>query len=298
MRMQWMLASRETVGRLRAFAIDHQVLVIWLPILLVLAIQAVTRQTNPRMAGCVYCRRPRVTQWQGPLRARPLPLSAFFSVACRSVRCAANPGRAVGVVRGECRSAGGASIFCLGSGCWSALSRRWQFASVRVVCFSTRGAWQCALWLNSLAHQQTDIVIAALLTAGCFVMTRDRIISGAILIGLAAAFKGPPLLFCRLSCFSPPLVGRWCHYRGCAWSQSSAGFDRASGGRDLAWALGRANSVADNQCSSWNVECRSVQYFQSVAGRHASAFGDQHLVVQLRRPSCSRRATWSSSRQL
>ena len=64
-----------------------------------------------------------------------------------------------------------------------------------MVCLAL-GALGCApYWLNTLAHQQTDLVIAALLTAGCFVMTRDRIISGAILIGLAAALKGPPLLF-------------------------------------------------------------------------------------------------------
>ena len=40
-----MLASRP-IGRLRAFVIDHQFLVVWLPILLVLAIQSVTRQDS------------------------------------------------------------------------------------------------------------------------------------------------------------------------------------------------------------------------------------------------------------
>jgi hypothetical protein len=48
--------------------------------------------------------------------------------------------------------------------------------------------------LNALAHQQTDVVIGALLTTGCLVVQQGRLAVGAALIGLAAAFKGPPLL--------------------------------------------------------------------------------------------------------
>ena len=49
--------------------------------------------------------------------------------------------------------------------------------------------------LSAQAHQQVDIVIAALLVAGCLELTRGRDFAGALLIGLCAAVKGPPLLF-------------------------------------------------------------------------------------------------------
>lgn len=50
--------------------------------------------------------------------------------------------------------------------------------------------------LNAISHQQTDVVIAALATWGCKATVANRKIVGGVAIGLAAAFKGPPLLFC------------------------------------------------------------------------------------------------------
>lgn len=59
--------------------------------------------------------------------------------------------------------------------------------------------------LNSLSHQQTDVVLAALVVGGIDRFARGRWVRGAALVGLAAAMKCTPLLF------APYLVvrGRW-----------------------------------------------------------------------------------------
>lgn len=49
--------------------------------------------------------------------------------------------------------------------------------------------------LNSLAHQQVDVIIDALILLGCYWTMTGPGRAGAVLIGLAAAVKGPPLLF-------------------------------------------------------------------------------------------------------
>ena len=193
MRMQWMLASR-TVGRLRAFAIDHQVLVIWLPILLVLAIQAVTRQDFEWQD--VYIAAARALLSGKDLYAPGPYLYPPFS-ALLAVPFVALPTQAVRLVW---YAVNVAALGVLLYSAWGlAAGPRFRGAGSLPPCewfaLALGALGSAPYWLNSLAHQQTDIVIAALLTAGCFVMTRDRIISGAILIGLAAAFKGPPLLF-------------------------------------------------------------------------------------------------------
>jgi hypothetical protein len=55
----------------------------------------------------------------------------------------------------------------------------------------------CALQfaLNALTHLQTDLLIAALLMAGCAAIAAGRYFRAASWIGLAAAFKATPLLF-------------------------------------------------------------------------------------------------------
>lgn len=55
--------------------------------------------------------------------------------------------------------------------------------------------WLAPYLLNALAHEQTDVVIAALLTIGCYLMLRGHAMVGAALVGLSATFKGPTLLF-------------------------------------------------------------------------------------------------------
>jgi hypothetical protein len=49
--------------------------------------------------------------------------------------------------------------------------------------------------VNTLGHGQTDLIIDALVASGCLAIARGGRASGAVLIGLGAAFKGPPLLF-------------------------------------------------------------------------------------------------------
>jgi hypothetical protein len=66
--------------------------------------------------------------------------------------------------------------------------RNWAVAGLGILC--------CAPFiLNALAHQQVDIIIAFLAVAGCLQLARGQDTVGAVLIGLAAACKGPPLLF-------------------------------------------------------------------------------------------------------
>lgn len=49
--------------------------------------------------------------------------------------------------------------------------------------------------VNTLAHQQIDLIISALVAVGALAVTRGRSFLGGALIGVAAAIKGPPLLF-------------------------------------------------------------------------------------------------------
>lgn len=49
--------------------------------------------------------------------------------------------------------------------------------------------------LNALSHLQTDILIAALIMAGCGAVASGRFLVGATWIGVATAFKATPLLF-------------------------------------------------------------------------------------------------------
>jgi Glycosyltransferase family 87 len=49
--------------------------------------------------------------------------------------------------------------------------------------------------LNCLNHQQTDLVIDALVLAGCAAIAAERPMAGALRLGLATALKGPELLW-------------------------------------------------------------------------------------------------------
>jgi len=48
---------------------------------------------------------------------------------------------------------------------------------------------------NTFAHQQTDVIIGALLAAGCLELARGRDLRAGLLIGVAAACKATPLVF-------------------------------------------------------------------------------------------------------
>jgi hypothetical protein len=58
---------------------------------------------------------------------------------------------------------------------------------------------------DNFEHRQTDLVIAVLILAGCYAWQNARDLLAATFFGLAAAMKGPPLLF------APYLIwrGRW-----------------------------------------------------------------------------------------
>lgn len=49
--------------------------------------------------------------------------------------------------------------------------------------------------LNALVHQQTDVVVSALLLSGVVSFRQSAYLRGAVLAGLAAAIKGPALIF-------------------------------------------------------------------------------------------------------
>ena len=66
--------------------------------------------------------------------------------------------------------------------------REWVVAGIGIACTAS-------YVLNTLAHQQIDLIIDFLLIAGCLLLVRGGTIGGAVLIGLGAACKGPPLLF-------------------------------------------------------------------------------------------------------
>lgn len=51
------------------------------------------------------------------------------------------------------------------------------------------------LTLNALTHLQTDLLIGAMLTAGCVAIVGGKFLRAATWIGAAAAFKATPLLF-------------------------------------------------------------------------------------------------------
>ena len=55
----------------------------------------------------------------------------------------------------------------------------------------------CGVWYlqNCLAHQQTDVVLDALLFGGCLALARERSLLAATCFGLAAAVKCTPLLW-------------------------------------------------------------------------------------------------------
>lgn len=70
----------------------------------------------------------------------------------------------------------------------------------------------CALQfaLNSLTHLQTDLLIGALLTAGCAAIVSRKFIRAATWIGLAAAFKCTPLLFAPYLVWKrKPIAAAW-----------------------------------------------------------------------------------------
>src|SRR5438874_1333 len=89
----------------------------------------------------------------------------------------------------------------------------WVRSHPYLVCFAVVClGLACALpyVLSVMDHQQTDLLIAALLIGGCLALQRARALSAATLFGLAAGMKCTPLLW------APYLAwrGRW---KAAAW---------------------------------------------------------------------------------
>ena len=100
------------------------------------------------------------------------------------------------------RLAGGPRLEPLGEYADAKPREHWAFV-VGLIC-----ALQFAL--NSLTHLQTDLLIGALLTAGCAAIVTRRFMRAATWIGLAAAFKCTPLLFAPYLVWKrKPIAAAW-----------------------------------------------------------------------------------------
>jgi alpha-1,2-mannosyltransferase len=92
-----------------------------------------------------------------------------------------------------------AAVSLLGCWGWSAsggpplIGRRWETRQYLILLLGLL----CAIRFiqDGLDHQQTDLVIGALLLGGCVAILRERFFLAATAIGLAAAMKCTPLLF-------------------------------------------------------------------------------------------------------
>lgn len=96
--------------------------------------------------------------------------------------------------------------FCVNAVClWIAIRNAWRLAGGpdleqgaphrEHLAFAVGLAVGMTYFLNSLMHHQTDVLLAALLFAGCERIPKGRGIAAATLLGLAAAMKCTPLLF-------------------------------------------------------------------------------------------------------
>jgi hypothetical protein len=119
--------------------------------------------------------------WYPPFLAfASLPFSSWSERAARMGWFALNIASIVGLARAAWLCAGGLMA-------WKT-RRDGKVAALGAICVSP-------YILNALAHQQVDVFISFLIVTGCLACLRGRSLSGAVLIGLAAACKGPPLLF-------------------------------------------------------------------------------------------------------
>jgi len=182
-----------TGGRIRALIWRHPLLALAVPAFIGLAIQAALKKnvewTDVYVAaarrlldhGDIYLHGYLYPPFPALLAVPFTPLPdrlaslAFFLVNFACI---------VGLIRAAWELATGRSIDRSDSSDWR-----------QIAVFALGLSYSGTFVLNALAHQQTDCIIAFLVMAGCLRCVRGGAVSGAILIGLAAAFKGPPLLF-------------------------------------------------------------------------------------------------------
>lgn len=179
----------------QAFARNHPIRTAAIPILIALAAQAALKRQSEWLDVYVSAARiflhgqdyyaAGVGYLYPPFQAiLAIPFVPLPNLAARTLWYAVNVAAAVCMLRSSWRMAGGPEL----RGVSQTDRREWIALSIGLLC--------CGFYvLNAFAHQQSDVVIAALAMTGCAGLLRGRKIGGPILIGLAAAFKGPPLLF-------------------------------------------------------------------------------------------------------
>lgn len=172
----------------------HPLSAIGLPLVIGLAFQALVKDSEwievfvgaarlLRSGGDIYAAGS--AYWYPPFMAlATIPFVALPEPAARLGWYALSIASIIGIVRWSWAATGGGALPELPG----RLSREWQIAAVGVLLAAPFA-------LNTLAHQQVDLMIDVLVVAGCWLLLRGHNLAAAVLIGLAAACKGPPLLF-------------------------------------------------------------------------------------------------------
>jgi glycosyl transferase family 87 len=133
-----------------------------------------------------------------------------------------------------------------------------------------QGRWVAVFWLGvllafrfasaPLENQQFDVVIAALLIAGCLCLRRGRDLAGAVWLGAAAAMKCTPLLF------APYLAWRGRLKSACAMALVAVALNRLP---DFLWPQAGGQSYLGDWCGT----------FLAKVGRSAPGVWDSDLVL-------------------
>lgn len=195
MRISSLCSKRISVlPRLRLFLKTHSVGAIAIPILTALAVQDVLKRQSEWFD--VYVRAARLfldgrdfyaagvgylyPPFQVLLAVPFLPLPNW---AARAIWYACNVVALVYLIRSAWRMAGAAEF----PGAGHTDRREWIAFGIGLLCSGS-------YILNAFAHQQTDVLIDAFVMTGCAALMEGRTFGGSVLIGLGAAFKGPPLL--------------------------------------------------------------------------------------------------------
>jgi len=132
------------------------------------------------------------------------------------------------------------------------------------------GRWVAVFWLGvllafrfasaPLENQQFDVVIAALLVAGCLCLRRGRDLAGAVWLGAAAAMKCTPLLF------APYLAWRGRPRAACVLALGAIVLNRLP---DFFWPQAGGQSYLGDWCGT----------FLAKVGRSAPGVWDSDLVL-------------------
>jgi hypothetical protein len=130
---------------------------------------------------------------------------------------------------------------------------------------------------GAFGHQQSDILIDALLVAGCYAWQRRRDFPAATAWGIAAAFKGPPLIMAPyLAWRGRWLAAVWTVFLAVALNLLPDVIHRAPQGIWLAEWYTRIVKPASSQVGQWYVD---VTINQSIAGAAHRFFTTSWQIV-------------------